>query len=34
MFKENDTLMVFKVDGFELIVTPSNLNLNDIYRST
>ena len=34
MFKENDTLMTCKVDGFEPIVTPLNLNLNDIYRST
>ena len=34
MFKENDTLMAYKEDGFEPIVTPLNLNLNDIYRST
>ena len=27
MFKENDTLMTCKVDGFEPIVTPLNLNL-------
>ena len=34
MFKENDTLMAYKVDGFEPIATPLNFNLNDIYRST
>ena len=34
MFKENDTLIAYKADGFEPIVTPLNLNLNDIYRST
>ena len=34
MFKENDTLIAYKVDGYEPIVTPLNLNLNDIYRST
>ena len=27
MFKENDTLMAYKVDGFEPIATPLNLNL-------
>ena len=27
MFKENDTLMAYKVDGFEPIVTHLNLNL-------
>ena len=27
MFKENDTLMAYKVDGFEPIATPFNLNL-------
>ena len=32
MFKENDTLMAYKVDGFEPIVTPLKLNLNYIYR--
>ena len=34
MFKENDALMAYKVDGFEPIITPLNLSLNDIYRST
>ena len=34
MFKENDTLMAYKVDGFEPIVTPLNLNLDDFYTST
>ena len=34
MSKETDTLMTYKVDGFEPIATPLNLNLNDIYRST
>ena len=34
MFKENDTLMAYKVDGFEPKVTQLNLNFNDIYRST
>ena len=27
MFKENDTLMTYKVDGFEPITNPLNLNL-------
>ena len=27
MFKENDSLMAYKVDGFKLIATPLNLNL-------
>ena len=27
MFKQNDTLVDYKVDGFESIVTPLNLNL-------
>ena len=27
MFKQNDTLMAYKVDGFKSIATPLNLNL-------
>ena len=34
MFKKKDTLMAYKIDGFEPIVTPLYLNINDIYRST